>query len=626
MSQSAFPSYRHAVSPPVFRRLRLLLQQTARQLKTEAIAPRTIIATETTLPLSAEAIATVSHFTLILSKPFSVLLVAAAPAELPPDAPPEDLQALATEELEPSRWQISGGSEPSADQASPTASASPAGSPAVAPLPPPEATLNYLIDLTFDPDLIRDFLKQLARPTPAQSSIRSVAAQLGTVPQPNQAHLQSQFTLALVTLLADQTDRTAIAPLSSKPGSAQPDAVIADDPAVLSAEAVNRAKDEFLAAVNHELRTPLTYILGMSATLLRWSAEHTNAHANAIEYGERQRYYLQNIHRQGEHLLDMINDILDLSQAEAGHLMLDLQDFSLSLLVQQCLKEYQGKAQSKDIRLELDLQVSRDCDRFTADPYRLRQIVVNLLSNAIKFTPQFGKVCLRVFADNTVVVIRVQDTGIGIPEHFQTIIFEKFRQLDSSYRREYEGTGLGLALTKQLVELHGGWIDCDSTVNVGTVFTVTLPRTPFGQHATTRASRPDSLPQPLGRIVLIDQHSENAHLISDMLTAAGYQLVWILEGLEAVAQVEMLQPVLVIIGAHVTDISGQDLIRDLRQNPLTKRVKVLALIRPGLSVDEPAAGLAAADVRLPHPVRPEVLLDTVGQLVVASRGASEMSR
>ncbi|MEB3358393.1 MAG: hybrid sensor histidine kinase/response regulator [Synechococcales bacterium] len=613
MSQSVFPTYRHAVPPHVFNRLRLLLQQTARQLKTEAIAPRTIIATETTLPLSTEAIAAVSHFTLVLSKPFSVLLVATAPADLPPDPADDDLQALAMDEGLGSHGPLPLSTPPLPE----------AINPAVHPIPPSESTLTYLIDLTFDPDLIRDFLKQLARPTPAQSSIRSVVTQLGTVPQPNRVNLQSQFTLELVAILADQVDQGAIAPSALHSDLSYSDPAPLNDSVALSAEAVNRAKDEFLAAVNHELRTPLTYILGMSATLLRWSSEHANS-ADA-SYEERQRYYLQNIHRQGEHLLDIINDILDLSQAEAGNLVLDLQDFSMSLLVQQCLKEYQAKAQSKDIRLELDLQISKDCDRFTADPYRLRQVIVNLLSNAIKFTPQFGKVCLRVFADDTLVVIRVQDTGIGIPEHFQTIIFEKFRQLDSSYRREYEGTGLGLALTKQLVEMHGGWIECDSTVNVGTVFTVTLPRAPFARRLSARAPRPESLPQPLGRIVLIDQHSENAHVISDMLTAAGYQLVWILEGLGAVTQVEMLKPVLVIIGARISDISGPDLIRDLRQNPLTKRVKVLAFSCSSASGEAVGEGLMAADVWLPNPVRPEVLLDTVGRLVIAaSREASEM--
>jgi two-component system, sensor histidine kinase and response regulator len=237
--------------------------------------------------------------------------------------------------------------------------------------------------------------------------------------------------------------------------------------ALLAAQAAHRAKSEFLSAMSHELRTPLTTVIGMSATLLRWSFG---------ELSQRQRHYLQTIHNSGEHLLQLINDILDLSQLEAGKAVLNLSEISLIQLARQSLRSLQEKATLGSVVLKLDLRVEAEWDRFKADPRRVQQILVNLLSNAVKFTPENGKVTLRVFADQTAAVLQVKDTGIGIPEEQQSLLFHKFQQLDASYHRQYEGAGVGLALTKQLVELHGGSIAVESRVGIGSVFTVRLPR------------------------------------------------------------------------------------------------------------------------------------------------------
>ncbi|MBD2725816.1 GAF domain-containing sensor histidine kinase [Nostoc sp. FACHB-892] len=236
--------------------------------------------------------------------------------------------------------------------------------------------------------------------------------------------------------------------------------------ALLAAEAASRLRSEFLATISHELLTPLTYVIGMSSTLLRWPLG---------ELSQRQRGYLQTIHDSGEHLLEMINDILDLSQIEAGKTALNISEFSLVSVAENAVESLRKKATSEQINLNLDLQIDPNRDRFTADGERVEQILWNLLTNAVKFTPENGSVTLRLWVEDDTAIFQVEDTGIGIPEEQLPLIFDKFQQLDTPYRRRYEGTGLGLALTKQLVELHRGRIEVESTVSIGSIFTVWIP-------------------------------------------------------------------------------------------------------------------------------------------------------
>ncbi|RCJ30962.1 ATPase [Nostoc minutum NIES-26] len=240
--------------------------------------------------------------------------------------------------------------------------------------------------------------------------------------------------------------------------------------ALLAAEAASRLRSEFLATISHELLTPLTYVIGMSSTLLRWPLG---------ELSQRQRDYLQTIHDSGEHLLEMINDILDLSQIEAGKAVLNITEFSLVNIAENTLESLSEKAISEQVNLKLDLQIDPRRDRFTADAGRIEQILWNLLTNAIKFTPEGGSVTLRLWVEDDTAIFQVEDTGIGIPQEQLPLMFEKFQQLDTPYRRRYEGTGLGLALTKQLVQLHRGRIEVESTVGIGSIFTIWIPPQPM---------------------------------------------------------------------------------------------------------------------------------------------------
>ena len=236
--------------------------------------------------------------------------------------------------------------------------------------------------------------------------------------------------------------------------------------ALVAAQAANRLRSEFLATISHELLTPLTYVIGMSSTLLRWHFGELN---------QRQRDYLQTIHDSGEHLLEMIHDILDLSQIEAGKAVLNITEFSLTEIAGATVESLLEKATTQQVNLRLDNLIESPSLLFVADARRVRQIIWNLLSNAIKFTPELGEVTLRIWMEDDTAVVQVEDTGIGIPEEKLPLLFEYFHQLDTPYHRLYEGTGLGLGLTKQLVELHRGRIEVESTVGDGSIFTVWIP-------------------------------------------------------------------------------------------------------------------------------------------------------
>ena len=232
-------------------------------------------------------------------------------------------------------------------------------------------------------------------------------------------------------------------------------------------EVANQHKSEFLANMSHELRTPLNAIIGFSEVLLERLFGDLN---------DKQDDYLKDIHSSGRHLLSLINDILDLSKIEAGRMELERSTFDLPAAMENAMTLIRERAQRHGIMLGLD--IAPQIGDVTADERKLKQILLNLLSNAVKFTPDSGRIDVSARREGGDVVIAVHDTGVGIAADDHEVVFEEFRQVGRNYTSKHEGTGLGLALTRKFVELHGGRIWLDSEPGKGSTFTFTLPTQP----------------------------------------------------------------------------------------------------------------------------------------------------
>jgi CheY-like chemotaxis protein len=376
----------------------------------------------------------------------------------------------------------------------------------------------------------------------------------------------------------------------------------------------NRLKSEFLANISHELRTPLNAIIGYSELLLTGMYGDLN---------EKQQSRIERVHASGKHLLELINDVLDLSKIDAGQMNLSVEALDLVALVDLALDEVAPEADAK--ALELQRSIAADLPEVTGDPQRIRQVLVNLLGNAVKFTRE-GHVRVEIRPVNVIggkaddvpslpahtdsgayVLIAVQDTGIGIAAEDQRIIFDAFRQVDGSSVREYGGTGLGLAIALRLVELHRGSLWVESTPGTGSTFYVMLPVT------RVRPSEPVELPKgDLPVVLIVDDDPEALELVRDYLTGFNCEIVMTADAAQALEVVQAVIPAAVITDLMMPGIDGWELLTTLKHDPRTAEVPVIVLSIE----DHKARGfqLGAADF-LQKPVGRDALLDSLQRVM-----------
>jgi signal transduction histidine kinase/DNA-binding response OmpR family regulator/CHASE3 domain sensor protein len=341
----------------------------------------------------------------------------------------------------------------------------------------------------------------------------------------------------------------------------------------------NRHKSLFLTNMSHELRTPLNSILGFSE-LLR---DDKTARFDAAT----QHRFLDQIHTSGQHLLGLISDILDLSKVEAGQMDLHLERITLADSVQVVLSTVEPLARTKEITLENDSGADL---HLTADPTKLKQMLLNLVSNAIKFTPNGGRVAIKTRQAESWIEIAVTDTGIGIAKDDIDRLFSEFQQLDTGLGRQQEGTGLGLALTRRFAELHGGEVKVQSVPGTGSTFILRLPVA-----ARIADARPAPRPQLVGEddlrrplILIVEDNPDAAEILVRHLETGGFRMSIARTGTEAVAMARELKPIAITLDILLPGIDGWEVLTLLKADELTRNIPVVVISM----IDNPALGRA----------------------------------
>ena len=378
------------------------------------------------------------------------------------------------------------------------------------------------------------------------------------------------------------------------------------------AEAANQAKDQFLATVSHELRTPLTAILGW-ARLLK---------TGAIDAAKRERA-IDTIERNATAQAKIIDDLLDVSRIVSGKLRLDLAPVELTDVIEQAVESLRPTAAAKGIRIEADID---DQCVVAGDSARIQQVAWNLLSNSVKFTSSEGRIGVRLARDRNDAVLSVEDTGAGIAPELLPHVFDRFRQGDSTTTRTQGGMGLGLAIVRQLVQLHGGRVSASSGgVGRGASFEVRLPLLPA--IGTPRPGKPE-LELPLedltGILVLVveDDH-DTRELVRDLLAERGATVIDVGSAREALAILEQRTPDLILSDVAMPEQDGHAMMRQIRSRPLESggwipAVAVTALARDEDQWEALAAGFQA---HVSKPIDPPTLVRVVARLCTRERSA-----
>ncbi len=376
-----------------------------------------------------------------------------------------------------------------------------------------------------------------------------------------------------------------------------------------------RLKDEFLANMSHELRTPLNAILGMSEGLQDEVFGSINL---------RQLEAVGLIERSGRHLLDLINDILDLAKIEAGKLELEYEWVLVSNLCQNSVVFVKQMAFAKQIQIHT--QIDQQINQLWIDERRIRQVLINLLSNAVKFTPQGGQICLDVRLRESEILISVSDTGIGIAPDYLSKLFQPFMQIDSSLSRQHSGTGLGLALVQRIIAQHGGTISVESTLGQGSCFTIHLPLSPqaltsvsindtnvtFNPEVQETVNSPSAINVGHSPLILVaDDNEGNSKSMEDYLNQKGYQLLLARNGLEAVELAIQHQPDLIFMDIQMPEMDGLEATSHIRSNSATAQIPIVVLTALAFPQDSDRFLATGANEYLSKPVRFKQIIEVI---------------
>ena len=374
---------------------------------------------------------------------------------------------------------------------------------------------------------------------------------------------------------------------------------------------VMRSKDDFLSAMSHELRTPLNAILGLSESL----AEGVYGDMNT-----KQTKSINTIMESGQHLLTLINELLDIAKIGAGKMELDLTNFHVEDVCQSSLRFVLEQAQKKNIKLALIMD--NKSVTLTADERRLKQILVNLLSNAVKFTDE-GSVTLETKCDveSESLMFSVRDTGLGIAAEDLSRLFIPFTQLDSKLSRQYPGTGLGLTLVMKLVELHGGSVSVESKIGEGSCFAIRIPCKGLDVFTSDAAKQNkidadqemslESLSENTPLILIADDNEINLMTVTDYLLANKLRVIQARDGLEAVKMVREQVPSLVLMDIQMPLMDGLDAIAHLRADDKHAAIPIIALTSRAMVGDRERCLAAGADEYMSKPVNMKQLIKTI---------------
>jgi signal transduction histidine kinase len=362
------------------------------------------------------------------------------------------------------------------------------------------------------------------------------------------------------------------------------------------AERKSHAKDEFLAMLGHELRNPLSAISSASS-LIGMAGANTETVTRAKQI----------IQRQSQHLSRIVDDLLDLSRAMSGKILLARKPTDLSNLVSGCLETLRATGRTAGYRFSVDLAPNW----VDGDPTRLEQITTNLLDNALKYTPAGGSIDVGVAQSGEDVVLTVRDTGVGIPEELLPHVFDVFVQGAISIDRSQGGLGIGLSLVRRLVELHGGSVSAHSDGSgSGSTFMIRLPRTePAVASVAEHQSSRDSSGKP--SVLLIEDNEDGREMMATMLAAHGFPVDTAADGLQGVAAALAGRPAAALVDIGLPGIDGYEVARRLRRDPATSHIRLIALTGYGLAEDNRRVMEAGFDQHLVKPVGMDQLLEAL---------------